>query len=194
MPPVRRTLEAEVVLVDTSVFIRFAKQDKAFALCSYLGPRLRVARDVRDELSRHIAERRYHGALKALDLVRELTPERALDIPSELQTDAVRALRLSQAPGDHPRRNAGEVASVYCGLGLSGAGRRVLLALDDRGGKALAARHRLTWRSTEQLAGEMVLGALLEEDIGFRIYDSSTRDGIGRREWEELLETLRGDQ
>ncbi len=176
--------KAEQVLLDTSAFINFADGGSLIQLSGYLGTRAAVTLDVDIELKRNAGAR--FPALKTLGMLRWPHGE-PLPLPPELLADAEALRRLHSVAGAHEDANRGEIATAMLAGRLGGAA----VIMDDELGKQLCRLRDVPRLSSAQLAAEMVAAGALEDEVGLRVFEVATPEGVGRQEFDVAVERAR---
>jgi predicted nucleic acid-binding protein len=172
--------QAEIVVVDTSVVVNFAKAGALKPLGDYLGGRAVVTQDVFGELTDWA---KTHAAIGRLLERRpwsepiELTPEQSLKV---VET-------LGFVDGADPKAQLQDVGEVSCvvlaqDLRDSNRGQPVLLLDDIRYGKKLAKVRGLEIVDTPGLIVEMVYAAAISKQFGYKVWRATFTD---RSKWSE---------
>ena len=184
------------MLLDASTLCRFAEQELLQQLRGYLGNRARITREVERELLRlstrpELAQLADHLAKDgAVARTEGKWPKLTKNLPDDLKDEFARLLGLTRALGEHEREHAGEIATVL----MAKQRGSDLVIMDDDWGSGLARRtYRLEVMSTARLTLEMVICGRLDEEEGFRVFDSATPDDVGRERFKAGLEKLRRD-
>jgi hypothetical protein len=183
---------AQHVLLDASPLCRFAECSLLGALREYLGSRARITREVERELLR-LAERDAFASLaehlrpQARAIGRGTWPKTTKPLPDGLKADFANLLALKHAIGAHEWAHTGEIATVL----IAEHRGADLVLIDDGWGAGLARGRGLRVMSTARLAMEMAVVGALSEDSGYRVFDASTPDGVGRRRYDVGLSQLR---
>lgn len=181
-------------MLDASVLCRFAENGALAQLRAYLGDRARITREVERELLR-LADRDEFAPLAA-HLVKEGAavktegkwPKPTKNLPDALKDEFARLLGLQRVLGEHERAHAGEIATVLIAKHRSSE----LVIMDDNWGGSLARKtYGVEVMSTARLTLEMVVSGALNEEEGFRIFDSATPDDVGRERFTDTLMRLR---
>ena len=107
-------------------------------------------------------------------------PVRRLDI--SLKAEAAAAIKATHLPGDHPRTDAGEVATVLYAARQRELGETFDVLTDDGLGKALARDRGLTLVTSPGLVIEMVRASALEAKDGRRVWQQC----LPRKRWREF--------
>jgi len=178
------TFGAAKVLLDSSAFFYFCEGGQVISLAGYLGKRAYITLEVDEELRRNST--RYRD-LKTLERMRWPPEDNKLELPAPLKRELLDILRGLRKPGEHPMKNAGEVATVLMAQHIGGA----LVVLEDAEGKALALRRNVPRLSTAMLAAEMVAAGYIGEPKGFAVYDAATPRHVGQPEWQPALARAR---
>jgi hypothetical protein len=189
-----RSRSAKDVLLDASTLCYFAGHGLLGELRAYFGDRAHITREVERELLR-LSERPEFAPLAdhlakdgAVARTEGRWPKPTKNLPDGLKAEFSRLLELKRTLGEHDRAHAGEIATVL----MASHRQSDLVIMDDNWGGALARRtYGLEVMSTARLTQEMVAGRALGEDDGFKVYDTATPDGVGRRRFEEGLGGLR---
>ena len=183
---------AQHVLLDASPLCRFAECSLMGALRGYLGSRARITREVERELLR-LADRDSFVSLAAhlrpqgSEAGEGTWPQTTKPLPDGLKADFTNLLALKHAIGEHDWAHAGEIATVL----MAEHRAADLVLIDDGWGAGLARGRGLQVMSTARLVLEMVVVGALTEDDGFRIFDASTPDAVGRNRYNAGLSQLR---
>lgn len=166
--------EAEIVVVDTSVVVNFAKAGALNALADYLGERALITQDVYGELGDWAST---YGA------VGRLLDRSPWNEPMELSEDLTQKVLdiLGFVGGQDPGtrlRDVGEVSSVVLAQSLRDAGRRhpILLLDDVAHGKNLARMRKLEVVDTPGLVREMVVNDALPRALGGKVWRETFSD------------------
>lgn len=158
------------MLVDSSCFVNFADAGKLLDLLRYLKvcKEVRILQEVDDEVGRRAGLRRrdgdpVHPGLSWWGSLRD-RPDRVEVAPGFVceATDIVRAL---QQPGDHPKKHAGEAATIVKAMET-----RALTVLDDREAKGFARARGVRFVSTTQLVAQMVVDRAIGSEDGLAVY------------------------
>jgi hypothetical protein len=181
-------------MLDASVLCRFAEDNALSNLRAYLGDRTRITREVERELLR-LAERPEFAELtEHLEKDGPVAktdgkwPKLTKNLPDALKDDFARLLDVQLVLGEHERAHAGEIATVLIAKHRGSE----LVIMDDNWGASLARKtYGLEVMSTARLTLEMVVSGALNEEEGFRIFDSATPDDVGRERFTETLRRLR---
>ena len=184
------------MLLDASTVCHYAQHGGLQRLRDFLRDRARITREVERELLR--LSKRPELAQLADHLAKDGAVARTegkwskltKNLPDDLKDEFARLLGLKHALGEHDRAHAGEIATVliakYRGTELE--------IMDDNWGCDFARRtYGLEVMSTARLTLEMVMCGRLDEEEGFRVFDSATPDDVGRERFKAGLENLRRD-
>ena len=189
-----RSQSASEVLLDASTLCHYAQHGGLQQLRDFLGGRARITREVERELLR--LSKRPEFAQLADHLVKDGAiastegkwPKLTKNLPDDLKDEFARLLGLKRALGEHDRAHAGEIATVL----MAKHRQSELVIMDDNWGSDLARRtYGLEVMSTARLTLEMVICGRLDEEEGFRVFDSATPHDVGRERFKAGLENLR---
>ena len=182
-------------MLDASTLCHFAETGSLSELRAFLGDRARMTKEVERELLRLAAARPEFSALSdyltregAVSRTSGKWPKTTKNLPDSLKEEFATLLGLKRKLGEHERAHAGEIATVLV------AKHRVsdLVIMDDDWGAQLGSeKHGLDVMSTARLALEMVAAGAMTEELGFRVFDNATPDGVGRERFAEALGRLR---
>jgi hypothetical protein len=176
----RYTHGADRVLLDSSSFFGFAKAGQLIYLAGYLGKRAYITLEVQAELERNAAT---YNDLRTLDRMHWPPEENRLALPTAQLEELFDILRGIQEPGDHKLKHAGEISTVLMAQHLGGK----LIVLEDLDGKKLARKRQVPRMSTAVLAAEMVATGHLTDELGFKVYDLTTPDHVGKADWKRAV-------
>ena len=185
-----RSRTASEVLLDASTLCYFATHGCLQQLRDYLGDRARITREVEREVLR-LTRRPEFAPLRdhltrdgAVARTAGKWPKLTKNLPDGLKDEFARLLALKRRLDEHDRAHAGEIATVL----IAKHRQSGLVIMDDNWGADLARRtYGLTVMSTARLTLEMVTDGALDEEAGFRVFDSATPDDVGRERFEAGL-------
>lgn len=173
-----RISQAEILVVDTSVVVNFAKAGALRPLGDCLGDRGLITQDVFGELTD------WAVSLPAIGrLLRQRPWSEPIELSPELSQKVVDILGFVE--GQDPAaqlRDVGEVSCVVLAQYLRDGGQeRLVLLLDDvRHGKNLARVRQLDVVGTPALIVEMVTAGAMGEALGGRVWRETFSD---RSKW-----------
>jgi len=139
------------VLLDASCIISFCQAGHVAYLHRFLDRRGYITEDVEREVGRNAASQH---------LVPRMRWPCVLPHVPELLSESVRLARASQGPGDHPKKNLGEISTTLMAQHLGNAG----VIMDDQYGKHLCDQRGVARISTPQLVGELVVARAIPPD------------------------------
>ena len=182
------------MLLDASTVCHYAQHGGLQRLRDFLRDRARITREVERELLR--LSKRPELAQLADHLAKDGAVARTegkwskltKNLPDDLKDEFARLLGLKHALGEHDRAHAGEIATVL----IAKYRGTELVIMDDNWGCDFARRtYGLEVMSTARLTLEMVICGRLDEEEGFRVFDSATPHDVGRERFNAGLENLR---
>lgn len=175
-----RISQAEIVVVDTSVVVNFAKAAALRHLGDCLGERALITQDVFGELT---------DWAQSLPAIGRLLEQRPWTQPIELSPEQSQKVVdiLGFVEGQNPAaqlQDVGEVSCVVLAQSLRDGGReQVVLLLDDiRHGKSLAKVRRLDVVDTPALIIEMVATGTMGKALGAKVWRETFSD---RSKWTD---------
>jgi hypothetical protein len=160
--------DQEILLADSGPFCRFADtgHEHLKAFMDYLGPSLRVTRDVQREIS-NLAKTEF-PRLKDLEWTGWLSEDNALTITDRRmlsQIDDIAEGQRRRRNRRNPTAERGEIATVLLAKHM-----KVPVLVDDGEGKDFATKKGVMSFDTEQLCVEMAIAGALTEDQAFEVY------------------------
>jgi predicted nucleic acid-binding protein len=177
--------QAEIVVVDTSVVVNFAKTGALRPFADYLGSRVVITQDVFDELQDWVSTYPTIGGLllqRPWSQPIELSPalsQKVLDILGFVEGADAKA-RL---------QDVGEVSSVVLAQDLRDSEQRqpILLLDDIRHGKQLARVRGLEVVDTPSLIIEMVHAGVASRQLGKKMWQATFSDKSKWASYESRL-------
>jgi predicted nucleic acid-binding protein len=176
---------AEVVVVDTSVVVNFAKAGALRAFDDYLKAKAVVTADVFGELEDWA---RTHPAIARL--IERAPWSQPVDLSPDLQQKVLDILGFVEgSEGRAAIQDVGEVTCVVLAQDLrdSGECRPVLLLDDIPHGKNLARPRRLDVVDTPGLIVEMVHAGAITEQLGGKVWRATFSDRAKWADYEARL-------
>ena len=169
----RRLRGRDLVLGETSSLLAFAQVGHAHTVLSWFGDALWTVREVYDEVLRNRV--RFAASERLLAYLQE--GGRVAELSTEGTTWVARVAPYFQAPGDHGRKNVGELATARLASELMDAGHRPIVLVDDRLGVDLCRRFAAPVLATHQVVVEMVRAGALSRFEGARVWRGLNRSG-----------------
>lgn len=157
-----------LLLSDSTMPVNFCKAgaNSALAMLAHFEESIFLVADVFEELTRHAAE---SAAVKRL--MEEWPASQVLDLDLALTAEVASILKLRQTVGQHPRSDAGEIATVLFAANARDQGLgEYTVVTDDVFGKDLARDRELALRTTQQVIIELVCAGSLSYRDGERVW------------------------
>lgn len=178
-----------LLLTDSTMPVNFCRAGAHCALrvLEHLGERLYMVADVEEEL------RRQARSSPALQRFLDAWPGghvRGLDLA--LTRKVAETLTALRTGGEHPREDAGEIATVFYAERRRDEGERFALITDDAFGKQLARDRSFTPITTPQLVVEMVCAGAIGDSDGERVWRQCFTDRSKWPAFKRRVEERRG--
>ncbi len=177
------SIVSDLLLTDSTMPVCFcdAGGNLARTLLAYLGERLYMVSDVREEL-----ERKAEGSAALRAFLSDFPDERVRVLDLSIAAKVGEARKAVSVPGTHPREDTGEIASVFYAEVRREQGEKFTVITDDSYGKTLARDRQLKVLTTPGLVVEMVCAEALAYADGERVWRAcfTNRDkwkGFGER-------------
>lgn len=158
---------SDLLLTDSTMPVSFcaAGANLARAVLEYLGERLYMVADVREEL-----ERKADGSAALHAFLSEFPDERVRALDLSTAARVAEAKKAVTVAGAHPREDLGEIASVFYAEARREQGEEFAVITDDHYGKTLARDRKLKVVTTPGLVVEMVCAEALAYADGDRVW------------------------
>ncbi len=175
----------DLLLTDSTMPVSFcsAGANSARSMLSYLGERLHMVADVREEL-----ERKAEGSAALRAFLDDFPGHRVRVLDLSLLAEVAEARKAVSVAGAHPREDVGEIASVFYADARRRHGEEFAVITDDRYGKTLARDRRLEVVTTPSLVVEMVCAEALPYADGARVWRACFTN---RDKWQGFGEQVR---
>jgi hypothetical protein len=162
------TDQRALLLSDATMPVNFCKAGAncALAMLEHFGSRIFMVADVHEELARH-----GESSPAVKKLIDRWPTTQVLGLDLDLTTNVASILKLTRLTGDHPKADAGEVATVLFAAKCRDEGmREYVVVTDDRFGIDVARDRKLPLQNSPQVIVEMVCADSLSFADGDRVW------------------------